>query len=426
MCCFLMMLTLCDNELRPSLSAAENDETTPSDKPAPTITKTYPKEGEKVDSGTLILKFRFSENMSNAETTPDEIEGLTFPELQEAPYFRKPNELFMKVTLESEKQYALGFNQGNERFKTPDGRPVEPFVLKFNTKRDNSNIYGWSEMCDKELANDEALLNLLAHENDKITVNSEFTLTQTVVDSGNGINTRNVTEHTAKSTHADTILGISNHQFRKIQREYGNVYIQTVVKGSMLEQKPFVAVEPVSGKTYIIEWTGASCEITCDGGPVGNEERDKVKYEMTIPDFLPRDKIVKKGDTFEPEGKWFGVIAAVICKLGVIAPESGTSKITVDSVTYVEDAKTKLVRFSMQAQIKGKWGATGAPGSIDFECVISMDATDGKIIGVIMTGKGKFTGQADPITGITKSMEIETHLTVKWDYETVKPKTGGN
>ncbi len=386
--------------------------------PPPTIRRTVPEQGAKIDAGIIEIELHFSEAMNETVKTPDEIDGFALPEKQSAAFFRKANILVIKVLVASETQYALGINQDNERFKTAEGRAVAPFVLKFHTKKDNSNTYGWSEMNDKEISRDEALLNLLAREGDKITVTGEFKLTQSVINSfGGQLQSRNVTDHSGKSKYTDEILAIRKNKFHKIKRAYGQVYMQTSVKGSMMEKKPFIVAEAVTDKTYLLERSGSSYEVTRDGSPVSQEEEKKAKYEMTIPDFLPRDKIVKKGDSFEPEGKWLDGIGAIVCGLSSVKPDSSTATITVENVVFSEYLKTTIVRFSLKAKVKGTWVATGAPGEIDFEGAFSVNATKGRLIAVAINGKGTFTGKIDPLTGGTKSMKVETYIETNWSYK---------
>lgn len=105
--------------------------TTPETEP-PKVVSTTPEDGaENVDSATAEIKITFSHEMNLPDTNPGAVEGS--PEFQGAPELTDAKTLTVKVRLKPNTKYAVSINQGNEAFRSKDGRSVKTFVLKFTT-----------------------------------------------------------------------------------------------------------------------------------------------------------------------------------------------------------------------------------------------------------------------------------------------------
>ncbi len=382
--------------------------------PAPVVVKTVPAQGDKLDPGESTIEIHFNKAMDHSVVMPDKVSGFDFPEISAAPFFKTPKVLVLKVTLKEKRGYALSINQGNKRFKSEDKQPAASFVLKFHTKKDTSNIFGWNELEDRQLEADQAYLNALAREGEKIKASSKFTLSKTIVSLLNGTPVaRNTTEFKGGQKYTDEILEIRHAGFHKIKRAYGEVSITIQLKNDPTGRPPMAAKDAVSGKTYILVRSGSSYEVTRKGMPVSGEEEKEVKHGLTIPDFLPSDKIVKVGDTWKPEGKWLTGMVALMCGLSVVSPESSSSEMKLTSINKHDNIDIARIEFT--GDINGTCPEINGKGTIEIDGIMSFDLTNRCFVVIIISGRGKFIGKSMGMGSY--NMEMEFLVKSDWKYE---------
>jgi hypothetical protein len=380
----------------------------------PMVVKTVPAQGAKLDPGETTIEIHFNKAMNHSVVMPDKVGGFSFPEVSAAPFFKTPKVLVLTVTLEEKRSYALGINQGNKRFKSEDNQPAASFALKFHTKKDTSNIFGWNELEDQELQADQAYLNALVREGEKIKASFKFTLSKTVVSLlNNTVAARNTTEFKGGQKYTDEILEIRHAKFHKIKRSYGEVNITIQLKNDPTGRPPMVVKDAVSGKTYLLVRSGSSYEVTCKGMPVSGEEEKEVKHGLTIPDFLPSDRILKVGDTWKPEGKWLTGLVTLICGLSSVSPESSSLKMKLTSIEKHDNIDIAHIEFT--GKINGACPEINGKGTIEIDGIISFDLTNRCFVVIVISGKGGFIGKSMGMGSY--NMEMEFSVESDWKYE---------
>jgi len=190
-----------------------------------------------------------------------------------------------------------------------------------------------------------------------------------------------------------------------------NVTIQ--LKNDPTGRPPVVVKDDVSGKTYLLVRSGSSYEVTCKGIPVSGEEEKKVKHELTIPDFLPSDKILKVGDTWKPEGKWLTGLVTLICGLSSVSPESSSSEMKLTSIKKHDNIDIARIEFT--GNINGTCPEINGKGAIEINGTISFDLTNRCFVVIVISGKGKFIGA--PMGIGSYNMETEFSVKSDWKYE---------
>ncbi len=105
--------------------------------PAPAVQSTYPKAGDSVPGGTVILKITFDQPMTADAWAYGKSADGDFPDCLEKPRLLNDQRTFVLLcNLEQQNRaYAVVINPA-PRFASDNGRSAQPYTLKFTTNDD--------------------------------------------------------------------------------------------------------------------------------------------------------------------------------------------------------------------------------------------------------------------------------------------------
>ena len=224
----------------------------------------------------------------------------------------------------------------------------------------------------------------------------------------------------------DEILEIRKGEFWKLKRSYGKVMITTTVgsaapmPGGMPPQS--VPQEQIhSNQEYLLQMKGDSYKITTPGGGVVfGDEKTTVEEEITVPDFLPADKITSVGGTFTPGGKWLYACISVIAEMTSMKMEGLNIKMTLDRIRKVRGRRN--AEISIEGKCVTRCRETGKPCDCAIKGKIIFNVDKHRFISLEMSGAGQLSGQLvspgqqNPTIPVTVKKAAEFAIEMKWTY----------